>query len=327
MSGVISGSDGLTKNGSGVLDLEAANTYTGTTAIDGGTLQVDGTVGAVTPGTDTTLAGAGTVASIITTAATISPGGSSLGVLKDTGPLTLDAKSFFDPTINNGTAGTGYSQLNVAGAINLANATLDVTLSPSFTPTSGEQFTILNNTGSGAITGNFAGLTEGATLTISGQQFTISYKGGTLNNSVVLTAKTVSTATWSGGDVANSPDWSDTANWLNGVVPSNGFNVIFPPDLTSAEQQSDNDMTGLDLISILVQDTGFDITGNAVTLAGGLDSSQTSGLFDGGLAGDLHQCGERDGRQPGGDSVAQRGDHRIERARQAGRGCARPDRR
>ena len=157
MSGVISGSDGLTKNGSGVLDLEAANTYTGTTAIDGGTLQVDGTVGAVTPGTDTTLAGAGTVASIITTAATISPGGSSLGVLKDTGPLTLDAKSFFDPTINNGTAGTGYSQLNVAGAINLANATLDVTLSPSFTPTSGEQFTILNNTGSARDHGELCG--------------------------------------------------------------------------------------------------------------------------------------------------------------------------
>ena len=45
LGGVISGSAGLTKNGPGVLDLTAANTYTGTTAITAGVLQVDGAQG------------------------------------------------------------------------------------------------------------------------------------------------------------------------------------------------------------------------------------------------------------------------------------------
>ena len=169
--------------------------------------------------------------------------------------------------------------MDVGGAINLANATLNVTLNPTFTPATGQQFTILNNTGSGAITGTFAGLPEGAPLTISGQQFTISYKGGTLGNSVVLTAVSETTATWTGGDTGspnNNDKWSDTANWQGGIVPSTGYDVVFPANLTTSQQTSNNDISNLQLTSILVQDAGFNITGDAVTLSGGIDSSQAS---------------------------------------------------
>ena len=151
----------------------------------------DGTVGAVAVSTDATLGGTGTVGSITTTGAIVSPGDSTTGILTDTGALTLDSNSAFDATINGSTAGstaTDYSQLQVAGAINLANATLNVTLSSAFTPTANETFTIINNTGTSAITGTFAGLPEQATVTVSGQQFKISYVGGTGGNSVVLTA-------------------------------------------------------------------------------------------------------------------------------------------
>jgi uncharacterized repeat protein (TIGR01451 family) len=47
-------------------------------------------------------------------------------------------------------------------------------------------FVLIANDGGDAITGTFAGLAEGATTTISGQTFSVSYIGGT-GNDVVLT--------------------------------------------------------------------------------------------------------------------------------------------
>src|SRR5207253_1724260 len=78
----------------------------------------------------------------------------------------------------------GYDQINVAGSVNLSGATL--TGSVGFAPAAGTTFTIINNDGSDAVTGTFSGLAEGATVTFSGQTFTISYVGGT-GNDVVLT--------------------------------------------------------------------------------------------------------------------------------------------
>jgi len=50
----------------------------------------------------------------------------------------------------------------------------------------GDKFTIIQNDGSDAVVGTFAGLAEGATITQGGVTFTISYKGGT-GHDVVLT--------------------------------------------------------------------------------------------------------------------------------------------
>ncbi|MCR9296815.1 MAG: PKD domain-containing protein, partial [bacterium] len=80
-----------------------------------------------------------------------------------------------------------FDQLDVTGTVTLAGA-LNVTLADGFEPTVGDSFTIVNNAGSDAIIGAFAGLPEGATFTIGATQFKISYTGGTDNNDVVLTA-------------------------------------------------------------------------------------------------------------------------------------------
>ena len=85
--------------------------------------------------------------------------------------------------------------MQAGGTITLGSATLNATLGTGFTPTAGEQFTIIDNTGTAAITGTFAGLAEGAILTLSGQQFSITYKGGTGSNSVVLTTLAPTTTT------------------------------------------------------------------------------------------------------------------------------------
>ncbi len=115
MGGAISGSAGLTTSGSGVLDLTATNTYTGGTTVSAGTTLVNGSVlGTVALSTGATLGGVGTVGSITSTAATVSPGDSSTktGILTDSGALTLDTNSSFDVTLNGTTAGTNYDQLS-----------------------------------------------------------------------------------------------------------------------------------------------------------------------------------------------------------------------
>jgi len=184
LGGILSGSGGLFQQGSGELDLSAANTYTGTTTVSAGTLHVDGSVaGLVALSSGTTLGGVGTVGSISTSSATLNPGDTTPGTLTDTGALTLDSGSTYDVTLNSDTV---FSQMKVGGAINLGSAKLNLSLGSGFTPTGNDQFTIIQNTSSTPITGTFAGLAEGAIVTASGEQFRISYKGGA-GHDVVLT--------------------------------------------------------------------------------------------------------------------------------------------
>ncbi len=243
MGGVIQGSAGLTKAGNGVLDLSGANTYTGGTTVSTGALLVDGTVGDVTVASGATLGGSGTVASITSNSATVSPGDSATttGILKDSGAFSTGAGSSFAVTINGTTVGTNYDQLVAGGAINLTNAALNVSIG-SFTPVPGEQFTILRNTPGTAITGNFLNQAEGSTVVANGHDFSISYVGGG-GHDVVLTAISPPTSTWTGNDaVLPTPNdnWSDANNWTpSTVAPSAGYSVIFQAGRTAraAHQQ------------------------------------------------------------------------------------------
>src|SRR5262249_23067755 len=81
--------------------------------------------------------------------------------------------------------GSGYDQLQVTGSVSLGTTSnLDVIL--AFTPTIGTSFLIIDNDSVDAISGNFNGLPEGATFTLSGLTFQITYQGGD-GNDVVLT--------------------------------------------------------------------------------------------------------------------------------------------
>jgi uncharacterized repeat protein (TIGR01451 family) len=114
---------------------------------------------------------------------TVSPGPGP-GILNSGNLNWSSGGPSFVVQLNGTTAGTGYDRLNVTGTVNLSGATLSGTV--GFAAADGMAFTIITNDGADAITGTFAGLAQGSSVTLSGQKFTISYVGGT-GNDVVLT--------------------------------------------------------------------------------------------------------------------------------------------
>jgi autotransporter-associated beta strand protein len=190
LSGAIDGAPGITKTGAGVLSLTGTSTFAGGTTVNGGTLFVNGTIpGPVAVNAGATLGGTGTITGTVainaggTLAPGLSPG------LTNTGDLNLAGAFLVE--IEGTTVGTQYDQTNVTGTVTIAGGTL--TLAGAYVPVAGNVFTVIANDGADAVTGTFAGLAEGATITFNGVTLVISYIGGT-GNDVVLTAQAAAVA-------------------------------------------------------------------------------------------------------------------------------------
>jgi hypothetical protein len=99
------------------------------------------------------------------------------------GNFDLTAKA----TLQIGLGGTSKAptigQLQATGTVTLAGK---LKLTATSKPAVGSAFEIVNNEGSAAISGIFAGLPEGATFVVNGMTFKISYVGGT-GNDVTIT--------------------------------------------------------------------------------------------------------------------------------------------
>jgi autotransporter-associated beta strand protein len=214
VSAVLNGASGLTKNGPGLLQLAANNLYPGLTTVNGGTLvltssqtgsvftvNTGGTLVAnssqpnstITVNNGGMLRGTGTVGNLfVAVGGSVLPGSppASTGILNSAGNVFLSGT--YIVSLNGTVAGTGYNQLAItSGTLDLTGSTLSASL--GFVTSTNDTFIILRKPAAGAITGNFAGLPEGAGLAIGNRLFRISYVGGS-GNDVVLTTLTSATA-------------------------------------------------------------------------------------------------------------------------------------
>jgi autotransporter-associated beta strand protein len=190
---VVSGPGRLVQNGSGTATVSGANTFTGSTTVNAGTLLVNGSIGgsAVTVNGGGTLRGTGSTGAVsVVSGGTLSPG-ASIGTL-NTGPFSLFDGSILSIEIGSVTS----DQVNVTGASLLeGNIPLLITLTAD--PVDGTPFTVINSTA--GVTGYAGGarfvyagnsLDEGEQFTVTSapfnQIFEVRYAADAGNDVVLL---------------------------------------------------------------------------------------------------------------------------------------------
>ena len=154
----ISGTGRFTKEGSGVLTLGGISTYSGATTVSAGTLVLDGSISGSAVGVDANgrLMGTGTLGSLALSG-TLAPG-NSIGTLKATGNVTINAGSVYEVEIDT----NGNSDLfAVDGSLTLAGGTVVVQHAPG-TYVPGMTYTIV--TAQGGVSNRFAAVTDSLPL-------------------------------------------------------------------------------------------------------------------------------------------------------------------
>ncbi|HEX2746563.1 MAG TPA: choice-of-anchor D domain-containing protein [Verrucomicrobiales bacterium] len=188
------------KTGSGTLQLTGSAADT-TISLDAGELIMD----IATPNTASVrivggvLEGGGQVHDITGTASGGAVGPGRPGATADVGTtavlgctrVTLNAATSFVVDISGTVAGSGYDVLSVAagtstGQVALNNAKLVLREKDTVSIPPAANLLILDNDGTDAVSGTFAGLPQGAVVSSDRGSYTISYTGGT-GNDIVLT--------------------------------------------------------------------------------------------------------------------------------------------
>lgn len=188
----------LLKVGNGKLTLSNANSYTGKTIVDSGTLLINNIVGSGTGsgmvhvrggilGGDGIIAGAVIIGRGDGSGAVIGPGRNSVipGTLTIKKGLTLHADGTYRVTINSDISAA--DQLAVNG-LRLRGAQILLYDGGSAVLTPGAVFTIINNTAETPISGTFANLPDAGSVTVGVNTFQASYEGGDGNDLTLTVA-------------------------------------------------------------------------------------------------------------------------------------------
>ena len=153
VANTITGTGGLIQAGSGNLVLTGANTYSGTTLVNAGTLSVNGSIaGTTTVNNGGTLGGTGTVGSVhIASGGTLAPG-NSIGTLTANGNLCFAPGSTYRVEANAAGAADRVNAVG-AGTITIDGGTVDVQAGGAGYQRN-TRYTILN--ADGGVTGSFS---------------------------------------------------------------------------------------------------------------------------------------------------------------------------
>jgi len=187
-NGIISGAGSFNRSVSsgtgGTTVFAVANTYTGTTSVNSGTLLVNGSTSAssavTVTGSGSTLGGTGTVSGTVglNSSATLNPGPSgTAGTSASVGTLTTGALTLTGANTVHidafGTATNQWDKLVSTGAIALGStSTLGVTIASGLGFAANSVYVLLDGT---SLTGTFSGITDGQAVSFSGYDFTADY--------------------------------------------------------------------------------------------------------------------------------------------------------
>ena len=180
-SNLTSSGGSFTKLGAGTLTISGINTYNGATTVSAGQLTINGSIAnsTTTVSSGATLGGSGTVGALtINSGGFVNPGNSP-GILTVNGNYSQAGR--FTAEIAGTTAGVGYDQIDVIGAVNITGGNLVTLFSGSYS--ANDTMFILLNDGADAINGTYTGFAQGATVaSYGGFDWLISYNANSSGN-------------------------------------------------------------------------------------------------------------------------------------------------
>jgi len=242
VSSVLSGTGAISVTGGGTLVLSGNNTYSGTTTVSGGTLQVDGAIGTntVTVQSGSMLSGTGTIngATTIQSGGTLSPGDGGIGTLAIGNSLTLSGTVL--ATVSKSGSTLANDEVTSTSSITYGGS-LVVTNTGATALAAGDSFTLFSGTG---YAGGFSSvslpslnaglywytnnLSVNGTISVSNFTYTLTYTSGA-NGSISGTSP--QTVNYGGSGTAVTP------------TPNSGYRFVNWSDGSTANPRTDTGVT------------------------------------------------------------------------------------